>query len=152
MKTHPACAMVVQRGAGDRLRVAALTIYVVGVVSALLASGLLHLVDPSTELRDTLRRVDHATIFFLIAASYTPIHIIQFKGLMHWGGLGIVWIAAANRRRPEDRLFLGHSRVGKLAAVSEPRLGGYLFRHRIVPGHGSPPTSTVDRWRPILHL
>lgn len=85
---------LVQRGKGNRLRVASLTVYVTGVVSALLASGLLHLVEPNTELRETMRRVDHATIFFLIAATYTPIHIIQFKGLMRWGVLTLVWIAA----------------------------------------------------------
>jgi channel protein (hemolysin III family) len=38
--------------------------------------------------------VDHAGIFFLIAATYTPIHVIQFKGLLRWGGLAVVWTVA----------------------------------------------------------
>ena len=30
----------------------------------------------------------------LIAATYTPVHIIQFKGWMRWGVLAVIWAAA----------------------------------------------------------
>jgi channel protein (hemolysin III family) len=86
---------LVQRGHGDRLRVAALIVYVVGVVLTLLASGLLHMATRESAMRDVMVRVDHAAIFFLIAATYTPIHIVQFRGLMRWGVLGVIWTAAA---------------------------------------------------------
>lgn len=39
-------------------------------------------------------RVDHAAIFFLIAATYTPIHIIEFRGWLRWGVLAVIWTAA----------------------------------------------------------
>ena len=87
-------AGLIQRGRGDSLRVAALVIYVSGVVSALLLSGLMHLVDRDSVARSALVRLDHAAIFFLIAATYTPVHIIQFRGWMRWGVLLCIWNAA----------------------------------------------------------
>jgi channel protein (hemolysin III family) len=65
-----------------------------GVVSALLLSGLMHLADRESGARGVLVRLDHAAIFFLIAATYTPVHIIQFRGWMRWGVLGSIWSAA----------------------------------------------------------
>lgn len=86
---------LIQRGLGNRLRVAALVVYVLGVVLTLLASGLLHMATRETTMRGVMLRIDHAAIFFLIAATYTPIHIIEFRGLMRWGVLGVIWSAAA---------------------------------------------------------
>lgn len=86
---------LIQRGLGNRLRVASLVVYVVGVVATLTASGLLHMAMRDTELRSVLLRIDHAAIFFLIAATYTPVHIIEFRGWMRWGVLTVIWAAAA---------------------------------------------------------
>ena len=85
---------LVLRARGDSLRVAAVCVYVIGVVFALCASGILHVLTRDTTARDVLQVVDHAGIFFLIAATYTPIHIIEFKGVMRWGVLAAVWSAA----------------------------------------------------------
>jgi channel protein (hemolysin III family) len=85
---------LVSRARGNALRVAAVCVYVTGVVFALAASGVFHLVDPGTATRSVLQRVDHAGIFFLIASTYTPVHIIEFKGFMRWGVLAAVWGAA----------------------------------------------------------
>lgn len=83
-----------QRTRGNQLRVAAVTIYVMGVVFALSASGVFHLLEHDTPARELLQKLDHAGIFFLIAASYTPIHVIEFAGFWRWGILAIVWSAA----------------------------------------------------------
>jgi channel protein (hemolysin III family) len=85
---------LIRRGRGNTLRVAALVIYVLGVVLALLASGLLHMAGRETFMRGVMSRIDHAAIFFLIAATYTPVHIIEFRGWMRWGVLGVIWTAA----------------------------------------------------------
>lgn len=39
--------------------------------------------------------MDHNTIFFLIAGTYTPITLAILKGTLGWVLFGIVWIAAA---------------------------------------------------------
>ena len=85
---------LLQRARGSTLRVAAISVYWSGVLFALSVSGIFHLVARGTQAREVLMIVDHAAIFFLIAASYTPIHIIQFRGFMRWGILGLVWTAA----------------------------------------------------------
>jgi channel protein (hemolysin III family) len=85
---------LLQRAQGNPLRVAAIVVYWVGVLFALTTSGVFHLVARGTDARHLLMIVDHAAIFFLIAASYTPIHVIQFRGFMRWGILGLVWTAA----------------------------------------------------------
>jgi channel protein (hemolysin III family) len=54
-------------------------------------SGVFHLLSPGTLAKEVLQRLDHAAIFVLIAATYTPIHVIAFRGLMRWGILSIVW-------------------------------------------------------------
>ena len=87
---------LLRRAQGNNLRVAAVAVYVTGVVFALTASGVFHLVEPDTCIRGALQKVDHAGIFFLIAASYTPIHVIEFRGFLRWGILGIVWSAAVS--------------------------------------------------------
>jgi channel protein (hemolysin III family) len=127
---------LLRRGGGDRLRAGALVAYVVGVVGTLLASGVLHVVDPTTELRGTLARVDHAAIFALIAGTYTPVHVIQFEGGLRWGVLGVVWAAALSgmvlkvlffTQIPEWMglsLYLGLGWAGLISAVALYRLFG----------------------------
>jgi channel protein (hemolysin III family) len=65
------------------------------VVLTLLASGLMHMAERESMIRSVMVRIDHAAIFFLIAATYTPVHIIQFRGWMRWGVLAVIWTAAA---------------------------------------------------------
>ncbi len=62
-------------------------------VFQLAISGSYHLLDPGAG-RNVLQRIDHAAIFFLIAASFTPIHSILFRGLSRWGVLLLVWSTA----------------------------------------------------------
>ena len=41
-----------------------------------------------------MQRVDHAAIFILIAATFTPMHAILFRGPGRWGVLAGVWTIA----------------------------------------------------------
>lgn len=79
---------------GEPRRFAAVVIYVCGVLYVLTVSGLFHALARETAARHLLQVMDHAGIFFLIAASYTPIHAIQFRGFLRWGMLALVWMAA----------------------------------------------------------
>ncbi|WP_455209723.1 PAQR family membrane homeostasis protein TrhA [Kaarinaea lacus] len=71
-----------------------LFVFVLGVTFALSMSGIFHLLAPGTVDKAIFQRLDHAAIFFLIAATYTPIHVIEFRGVMRWGILLIVWCVA----------------------------------------------------------
>jgi len=72
----------------------AVLVFVVGVVFLLAMSGVFHLLTPGTTSRAVLQRLDHAGIFFLIAATFTPVHVIQFRGLLRWGVIVFMWSAA----------------------------------------------------------
>ncbi|WP_455221682.1 PAQR family membrane homeostasis protein TrhA [Kaarinaea lacus] len=79
---------------GNANRTASLTVFIFGVVFLLAMSGVFHLLTPGTSGRYVLRVLDHAAIFVLIAATFTPIHALQFKGFMRWGILLLVWTTA----------------------------------------------------------
>jgi channel protein (hemolysin III family) len=72
----------------------ALLVFIFGVTFALSMSGVFHLLAKGTVAKAVFQRLDHAGIFFLIAATYTPVHVIVFRGTMRWGILSIVWIVA----------------------------------------------------------
>ncbi|MEM1184329.1 MAG: hemolysin III family protein [Planctomycetota bacterium] len=72
----------------------ALGIFATSAVLLLLASGTFHSMDPDTTSREVFRRLDHAAIFVLIAGSFTPVHVILFRGWRCWGVLIPIWAAA----------------------------------------------------------
>ncbi len=78
----------------DRTGIIALSVFAGSAVTLLLASGLFHAMPADTPARDIFQRIDHAAIFILIAGTFTPIHIILFRGLMRWGVLVPIWLAA----------------------------------------------------------
>ena len=86
---------LVKRAAGDPARSRAVIVYICSVVALLLSSGLFHLVPRESGLRDALQRLDHATIFLLIASTFTPIHTILFDGVWRWGMMTCIWILAS---------------------------------------------------------
>lgn len=81
------------RNRGEFARTVAFLIFVIGVTFALSMSGVFHLLSPHTTGREVLQRLDHAGIFFLIAATFTPIHVIVFRGFLRWGILLLIWTA-----------------------------------------------------------
>lgn len=69
-----------------------LTIYWVGLVAMLSISFCYHM-TPWEGLRPGLRRADHATIFFKIAGTYTPL-VIAIGTVFGYATLAVVWILA----------------------------------------------------------
>ena len=57
----------------------------------LYASSTLYHSAGSEKARTVLRIVDHATIYLLIAGSYTPITMIALQGAWGWSLFGVVW-------------------------------------------------------------
>lgn len=76
---------------GHRL---AAMVFPLGCIFLLSMSGVYHVLPEHTEAREVLQVLDHAAIFALIAATFTPIHAIVFRGAWRWGMLGLVWGAA----------------------------------------------------------
>jgi channel protein (hemolysin III family) len=82
---------LIRQGRGDALRVASLSLFVFGSVLLLSISGVYHLLDLNGSPRRVLHVLDHAAIFILIACTFTPVHIILFRGWGRWGMLTLVW-------------------------------------------------------------
>lgn len=86
--------ILVFRHRHSSLRVTGLAVFITGVVFTLSMSGVFHMLTPGSASRDVLQRLDHAAIFFLIAASFTPLHLLLFKGIARWGFLLLIWTCA----------------------------------------------------------
>ena len=46
------------------------------------------------DIKDVLRKIDHAVIYLLIAGTYTPFTLISLRGAWGWSLFGIVWSIA----------------------------------------------------------
>jgi len=57
-------------------------------------SGVYHLLEPGGTPRGVLQRLDHSGIWMMIAGTFTPIHVILFRGLSRWLVLFVVWSIA----------------------------------------------------------
>lgn len=120
-----------RKGRGNPVRVTALCVYSFSLVFLFSMSGVFHLLDHGSG-RDVLQRLDHAGIWILIAGTFTPIHVILFRGI--WRGLilSLIWTIAITgmvlevvffKSFPESlilSLFLGLGWFGALT--------GYHFR------------------------
>ena len=58
-------------------------------------SALYHRVDWRPSARRVIRRLDHASIYILIAGTYTPYGLLVLSGAWQLSILGVVWIGAA---------------------------------------------------------
>jgi hemolysin III len=72
----------------------AVAIYTVSVVAMFGASALYHRGTWSPARRRQLRRLDHATIYFLIAGTYTPFAALALSGDARIAILALVWTGA----------------------------------------------------------
>jgi hemolysin III len=73
----------------------AAVVYAVGLCALFAGSGLYHRWRWNPRWRPLLRRIDHATIFVFIAASYTPIALLVLEGSLRTVVLVGVWAGAA---------------------------------------------------------
>lgn len=87
-------ASLVRRADGEPARRAAVVIFAFSVSLMLLVSGVFHMLPQGGAARYVMHRVDHAAIFILIAATFTPMHAILFRGAARWGVLSVVWTIA----------------------------------------------------------
>ena len=80
----------------DLWHTASFLIYGLSMIGLYSASTLYHCVDTSVKGRVALRKYDHASIYLLIAGSYTPICLIALRscGGWGWGLFGAIWVLA----------------------------------------------------------
>jgi len=88
------CRRLIRMGAGSASRTGSLAIFAFACVFQLFASGICHLLTPGTPAQLVLLHIDHAAIFILIAATFTPVHAILFRGPWRWGMLAFIWTVA----------------------------------------------------------
>jgi len=89
---------------GSISQVVGVSIYAAGVVAMLAVSTAYNFAKP--QYRPTLRRLDHAGIFLMIAASYTPFTTQALTGRWAWGMTIAVWSIAGLGAL--GKLFLPH--------------------------------------------
>ena len=90
----PAGILVVVSAASTRARVAAL-VYAVALSALFAVSSVYHLRVWTANGRRLMRRVDHATIYVMIAGCYTPICLLALRGPTGRGLLVAAWVGAA---------------------------------------------------------
>ncbi len=79
---------------GDRLRQRSMLGYGGGLTLLFAGSAVYHVHTWAPARRAILRQIDHANIFVLIAATYTPLALNVLSGWWRVGVLGAVWGAA----------------------------------------------------------
>lgn len=80
----------------DAWHVVSFSIFGTSLILMYTASFLYHGLKISENALMVLRRIDHITIFLVIAGSYTPICLVPLRGPWGWSIFGTVWgIAAA---------------------------------------------------------
>lgn len=89
----PAGVTVVVLATDARGRIASL-VYAVGLVALFGVSGLYHRRNWSAAKRLWMQKLDHGTIFVMIAGSYTPVCLLVLRGWLAWTMLTIAWAGA----------------------------------------------------------
>lgn len=87
-----ALVVLLAEGAGRVDQFVAFGIFGCSLIALYSASALYHLLPVSPAAVARLRRLDHMTIFILIAGTYTPICVLALED--GWGLLGLVWTLA----------------------------------------------------------
>jgi hemolysin III len=78
----------------ERINLAPILVYVIGLVTMLAFSAAYNM-WPVSPVKWVLRRFDHSAVYLLIAGTYTPF-LAQMKNALASGSLGIgVWLSAA---------------------------------------------------------
>lgn len=99
---------------GDRLGLISFTVFGTSLVMAYAASTFFHSTQ-NPKLRRRLNIFDHASIYVLIAGTYTPFTLITLEGRIGWTLFGVVWSLA----------FIGI--IFKLFFIGKYRLFSTLF-------------------------
>jgi hemolysin III len=76
------------------LKEISLAVYGGTLILLFLSSATYHLVQAKSKIIESLRKLDHAAIYLLIAGTYTPFCVLMFRGFWQWDFLGLIWFLA----------------------------------------------------------
>ncbi len=77
---------------GDPWRIVGFSVYGAMLVALYMASTLYHALKGRA--KTVFQKLDHCSIYLLIAGSYTPFALISLRGVWGWWVLGVVWTLA----------------------------------------------------------
>lgn len=80
------------RGRGNNSRLFGLFVYSSCLVFLFSMSGVYHLLEKGHTANYVLKILDYTGIYGLISGTFTPIHLILFRGVHRWLVLAIVWV------------------------------------------------------------
>jgi hemolysin III len=89
-----ALIVLLMRAGGRVDQLVAFGIFGLSLIALYSASALYHLLPVSPAATARLRRLDHMTIFILIAGTYTPVCVLALEGGWRAGLLGLIWTLA----------------------------------------------------------
>jgi hemolysin III len=75
---------------GDAWHVASCSIFGAALILCFTTSTLYHSIQIE-RIKHTLRALDHAAIFVLIAGTYTPFLLVNLRGAWGWSLLAVIW-------------------------------------------------------------
>lgn len=80
----------------DAIALTSLVLYILGMWGSFICSTAYHSARPGTKRRRTLRKFDHAAIYWYIAGSYSPVTLIAMRdtGYWGWGMFAFIWLCA----------------------------------------------------------
>jgi hemolysin III len=90
----PAGVTVVALATDTRGRIGSL-VYAIGLVALFGVSGFYHRLNWTAAKRLWMQKLDHGTIFVMIAGSYTPVCLLVLRGWVTWTMLAVAWTGAA---------------------------------------------------------
>lgn len=104
---------------GDPWRVISFAVYGTTLIILFTASTLYHSIrHPGA--KSILQRIDHASIYLLIAGTYTPILLVSMRGAWGWSLFGVIWGIAAWGTGYE---IFSERRRGKLSVIAYLLMG-----------------------------
>jgi hemolysin III len=115
---------------GNPAKQASLAVYGTALTGLFTVSALYHRVGWSPAWRTIWRRIDHANIFVVIAATYTPVAVNVLDGWMRVTVLVAIWTAAlagvslmaARIELPRPAMVVAYVAVGWIALIIVPSL------------------------------
>lgn len=76
---------------GSAWHYATFSLYGATMIALYTASTLYHCINTTVGGRIALRKLDHTSIYFLIAGTYTPICLVPLRGPWGWSLFGVIW-------------------------------------------------------------